>query len=285
VLPALLLGYLFDHAGIMVTTGGPEVYPPPVRAAHAPSVLLCNAVFLQTIRCAPAGSNVALWSLANEFWYYVLWPLLLAPWLVRRPRRERAALLALGVGIAAWLTTAEHSGALFVLYMVVWLIGVVPFVVRGPWFGTTPRRTALLFVALLIAIRIGVRLDLEADPWRVFALDLGVALAFANVLASLRSDHVTRLLPGSAWHRAAAEFSYSLYAVHVPIVTFASALLASRFGIGWHMPPSGVLVYVLSVGYVAGAIVCGWAFARVTEAHTTAVRRRVARLLARRPSR
>jgi peptidoglycan/LPS O-acetylase OafA/YrhL len=41
-----------------------------------PSVFLGNLFFLQTIYVPPLGSNDPLWSLAYEFWYYLLFPLI-----------------------------------------------------------------------------------------------------------------------------------------------------------------------------------------------------------------
>ncbi len=50
-------------------------------------VLLCNAAFLQTAACPQFAANGALWSLFNEFWYYMLFPplaLALLPGCLRR---------------------------------------------------------------------------------------------------------------------------------------------------------------------------------------------------------
>ena len=47
-----------------------------VDAAWSLSTLLGNLVGLQTLVVPPFGENFPLWSLANETWYYVLFPLL-----------------------------------------------------------------------------------------------------------------------------------------------------------------------------------------------------------------
>ncbi|MFL9909315.1 hypothetical protein [Paraburkholderia sp. RL17-337-BIB-A] len=63
--------------------------------------LLCNVVFLQTLTCGTYGSNGPLWSLANEFWYYMWFP---ACYVLLRQRRGFSAIvagvLALGTMIA-----------------------------------------------------------------------------------------------------------------------------------------------------------------------------------------
>ena len=85
LIPGLLLGLLFDKLGgsIFVSTGlyshpleslGPGIATARITAGN----FLCNLFFLQTIVCPTFGSNGPLWSLANEFWYYVLFPVSLA---------------------------------------------------------------------------------------------------------------------------------------------------------------------------------------------------------------
>ena len=84
LLPALLFGVAVDHSGLRMFAGTHSVYtgPPglcvvPCNVADrvTPAVVAGNAVFLQTIIVDTAGSNNALWSLANEFWYYLAFPL------------------------------------------------------------------------------------------------------------------------------------------------------------------------------------------------------------------
>ena len=41
----------------------------------APHILFSNIFFLQGIYTPTFGTDGALWSLANEFWYYLLFPL------------------------------------------------------------------------------------------------------------------------------------------------------------------------------------------------------------------
>ena len=85
IIPTLILTLLLDNIGIQLTKGigydgqyyqmydfGPYS---SVGVDHSFLTLLGNLGFLQTIFVPAFGSNGPMWSLANEFWYYVIFPL------------------------------------------------------------------------------------------------------------------------------------------------------------------------------------------------------------------
>jgi Acyltransferase family len=95
LLPALVLGVVLDYTGLHLFSHPDSIYsaPPEQQLVYkdlltrlSVPVIVGNALFLQTIVVAPAGTNDSLWSLANEFWYYLAFPLLL---LVLRPDEKR----------------------------------------------------------------------------------------------------------------------------------------------------------------------------------------------------
>lgn len=85
LIPGLLLGLVWDTLGIRFfnATGiysaplNPFGEQIPVRAL-TPIAFLGDLLFLQTRFTPVFGSNGPLWSLFNEFWYYVLFPATLA---------------------------------------------------------------------------------------------------------------------------------------------------------------------------------------------------------------
>lgn len=99
LLPALVLGGALDLLGITLGRA-PALYAGQVQnhmlsnvsQALTPGIFAGNLLFVQGIFVATLGSNGALWSLANEFWYYILFPLCIAS---RRPPsasfRERSS--------------------------------------------------------------------------------------------------------------------------------------------------------------------------------------------------
>ena len=97
--PALILTLAADWVG---QRANPAAYagglnhvfksgPTPVEpAALGPLAFLGNLFFVQTVAVPVYGSNGPLWSLANEFWYYLVFPLLaVSVWrLTRRTHRK-----------------------------------------------------------------------------------------------------------------------------------------------------------------------------------------------------
>jgi peptidoglycan/LPS O-acetylase OafA/YrhL len=92
LIPALLLTLFWDSLGHHVNPegyqgafykvygSGPDTGAPAEWGIRA---FLGNLCFLQTILVPVYGSNSPLWSIANEFWYYLLFPLLLSVVLLR----------------------------------------------------------------------------------------------------------------------------------------------------------------------------------------------------------
>ena len=83
LIPALLLTLFWDKLGCSIAPGGYhgdycELYHSGpttlIPADWSIATFFGNAFFLQTILVPCFGTNGPLWSLANEFWYYLLFP-------------------------------------------------------------------------------------------------------------------------------------------------------------------------------------------------------------------
>jgi peptidoglycan/LPS O-acetylase OafA/YrhL len=208
------------------------------------------------------GSNGALWSLANEFWYYIAFALLLTGvfekrWTLRVAAMAGAALVGLTVG-------AEIS-----LYFLIWLMGVaINFTPRlrrggGIWVGVS---LSALMLALLAAK------SLRQAPGD-FTIGLAsTALIYALLQSSARSAGG---LFAALSHRL-ANMSYTLYAIHLPLAVFIAAwvLKARR----WYPDP---LHLALGLLVVAMALLYAALVARFTEAKTGTVREAFSKRFAR----
>ena len=109
LLPCLILGGVLDRLGTALGDGlvyagrygalRPWAPPEPIRLDLM--TLAGNLGFLQTIAVPTFGTNVPLWSLANEAWYYLAAFLLWSAWR-KRAQPVRAGLWA-GGALLLWL--------------------------------------------------------------------------------------------------------------------------------------------------------------------------------------
>ncbi len=131
LVPALVLTALWDQIG-MALTGSPfyagtmgAVYNSggsldPLR--YGAAAFFGNLAFLQTIAVPSFGTNGPLWSLANEFWYYLLFPLIFGA-LFAKARLGTKFLNATLALIICYLLPID-----IVILGAIWLFGVAAFV-------------------------------------------------------------------------------------------------------------------------------------------------------------
>jgi peptidoglycan/LPS O-acetylase OafA/YrhL len=264
---ALLLGAVWDNLGLHFFNAH------ALYSAHAPQspmffyavadrlnlpTFAGNLVFLQDLIVTPFGSNSALWSLANEAWYYALFPLLAVPLFAGGTRRGQVAGLLL-FAAGAWFVRGDML-ACFAL----WLLGLAPHAVRGPlpipaWLAPAAVATVLVLLRLHFF-----------DTLHPFWGHLLLAAAFTLWLCVMA--HRPLPVPGSAGlHRFLANFSYTLYLTHWPLVLLLAAALDQVFGPGYGLPLGwtslGILFGLLGVAYLYA-----WGLARLTERHTPGLR-------------
>lgn len=224
LIPALALTWLLDTwviaqnpaaaAGAYTSTwnSGPE---PGSPWSLAPLTALGNLFFLQTIFTPVLGSNSPLWSLANEFWYYILFPLVVvALGMIRRGAAARAVCALLAVAILVMLPP-DILG-----YGLIWLLGVGLAMFPQPGFaGSLMARlvSGALFLACLVLSKL--------DRFPSGSSDYFVALSFTLLAWCLKNNFggTARLLQTPA--RWLSEISYTLYVVHFPLIFALGALV------------------------------------------------------------
>jgi peptidoglycan/LPS O-acetylase OafA/YrhL len=205
LLPALLLTAMWDHIGI--THGDVHYYR---GARDGIGVFLGNLFFQQLIIYPVYGSNGPVWSLANEFWYYILFPLIFRSFIPSRTRPFQGPLLLAAVLLMLLLPKSLVAGGL------VWLMGTGSYLCV-----TSPRLKHLLanypvFIAssLLFLWILWDPVSLKF-PWPHYTL----GLTFALMVPFL----ATRSCPWETYHRFStwiSGISYTLYLVHFPFMIF-----------------------------------------------------------------
>ena len=274
LVPALLLTAVFDS---MTLAGAPkaihgdwfEMWNSGPASAEAwtitPAVALGNLFFLQTIACPVYGSNSPLWSLANEFWYYVAFP---AIWTLffRASRSSVVEKILCCVGLAllaGLLPLGIWQG------FSIWLLGCGACLIPAPrgWM----RFASLAGSGFGLLASLGLAKAGKVDG---FACDLLVGLFFTGLVVSAKAD----LRSYGKWLSGIATFlsdiSYSMYLVHFPIVV----MIAGYAYAGRQLQPDlkGILIFT---GWLALLVLASAGFWWGIERQTPKVRRLVEQLL------
>jgi len=269
--PALVLTALVDGFGRKLLPD-PGVYASGLFREHfGLGIFLGNVANLQEIYVPCYGTNSPLWSLSCEFWYYICFPLLAAP--LARNYSKALRVSAFALGLAIFLTLSFASGW-FRFGFLLWVIGALASLPTRPFIKSRWLAVAL-YVAAVIPIRLLIRGPLlAAHPWLFEAGDLVGTLLFSNLMLTVRHSPTQGWdLLRPAYHRRLADFSFSLYSVHMPVLFFLRASADSFIRPTWAGELATPAHWAAFVGAVATALVVAYGFSRLTEAHTGDARR------------
>lgn len=272
LIPALLFTLLIDQAirvvdpSILLGAHNGVINSGPTSLSYSASALtfIANTAFVQTIFSPVYGTNGPLWSLAYEFWYYLLFPILviilgLVP--ASKPKRVMLALLFLALSMFALQK--------LMFGFLIWLLGVGVYYAYtknllnfGKWFALPA------FGALGVTL-----LDSKLHfltPWMPNLSDLLLGIAFSFVLLSIRGMDINwqpmkYIRRFSIW---LSDISYTLYIFHFPLVMLFYALYYTE-GRGTLSPQS----LAIFCGVFLLLILGSWGFWWVFERNTYYVRK------------
>jgi peptidoglycan/LPS O-acetylase OafA/YrhL len=218
VLPALVLTFVLQWVGTMIN---PAFYAEIVRP-HDGLRMVLSGLFLQeawTISASPA-TNLPLWSLGYEFWYYALFG------------------AAVFVSSWRWKITVMLGMALLVGYKVlllmpIWLLGVALYI-YGRKIKVAKWVAQIGFVMAMTGFFAAVRLlpDYPVGhgfyPWfysGAFISDFATGLLLTAAIGCFDLGFSGIAVPASLERsvRWVADHTFSLYLYHFPLVIFATA--------------------------------------------------------------
>ena len=233
---------------------------------YSATAFVGNLAGLQTISVPQFGGNYPLWSLANETWYYLLFPLLV---LCAAPGRAGRRLLP----GALLLLVAVLLPFNMMLYFSIWLLGAGFSRVRLDC--SVPTRVALL--AMLAALSVYFRLTGKSSDMTVnsYPFHLVLSVLFVLFLSSTvikTNPHGKLVAPVRAAANFFSNFSFTLYVVHIPVLGMlgwlGAHLLNKRQLAADSMLDLGIYFAMLSV-----VVLFSYGFYRLFEARTYQVRR------------
>jgi peptidoglycan/LPS O-acetylase OafA/YrhL len=257
LLPALLLGAAADLVTFRVLHFPPPGYgaqsiPADVDSHLSLAWLAANALFLQGLFAPAFGSNGPLWSLTNEFWYYLWFPALH----LAMTRRRITVAAALAV-VTAMLFRPLLPG------FVCWLCGSALYMASRRYPGPNGLAGAFAWLPCLVLFVA----DRTTDSW---LRDIALALAAVPPLWQAMAWPFGR---GRAVAAYGAGSSFSLYVIHFPLLALTAALL----GLHERLRPTAVAVGGC-IALMAVLTLAAWGFSQLTERNTRRVRQSVARL-------
>lgn len=257
LLPAILLLCLLDGTGHLLDASSP-VYTSswrPTALGHQaindhyhPINWFVTVFSVESVVAEPLGSGNAFWSLGYEWVFYFVFPLLVLPF---RNRRSLLPPLVPIAGLLALLMLAGRGHDAF--YFSIWVAGAYARALVA--YADIPAWIAL--GGLVVAI---VAVALPPSPLHILT-----GLGFAIYLSRF-GNRERGLLP--RYDRRLADFSYSLYVVHLPIMVFVTLLL-NQSGIvpAQGLEATGTAAALISLLLIF-SIVVGWFFGIVFEART-----------------
>jgi len=213
-IPALIIGGVLDYLG-MTYFNQSGIYNNAYHfSAMDYSVIdrfnvqtfISNFFMMQTSLTPTFGSNGPLWSLANEWWYYLLFPVL---YLIFNSHNTMLRLIAL-LFIITMLSILNYE---LLLYFSVWLLGVLTFYYRKKI--NFPFIIYISYFLLLIAFAIS-RVNLFENN---YIHDLLIAFTLIILINNLSFINSSKQYLRK-FNQYFADFSYSLYLFHFPIVIF-----------------------------------------------------------------
>ncbi|MDQ1832174.1 acyltransferase family protein [Massilia scottii] len=269
LLPTFVLILAAGIASGVIDPRAPDFSP---ANDYSVAALAGNLVGLQTIVVPEFGGNFPLWSLSNETWYYVMFPLLLM--CVAASSGVRRALAASALLLVGALLPVE-----MVLYFTIWLLGAAFSRVRVECGA--PLRMMMLVVLAIASVVFRLKGSNDDMVFASYPQDLLLSVLFLLFLSST----VTPLPRAQKFvvplHRVAvffSNFSFTLYVVHVPVLGIIGYLGMTLFGCR-QMTANSLADLGVYLAMLAVVLVSAYGFYLMFEARTYAVRRWVKNLL------
>lgn len=247
LLVAVALTYLFDRIGSFF---GFSIYEQAtvydtinrnVLDDHSFSTLLGNLFFLMDFYVPVFGSNGPLWSLAYEWWFYVLYPLF---FLINKRSPLGAFVLVLLLFALVLIIPVDVLILRKVFsYFPVWWLGVILadiYAGRGRLSFSHLAPFSLLLMVMPFVLHLPNQILLfPALMW-----GLGFTGLFACLFHLQQKGYSINILN---WLKPMGDISYSLYVTHMPLMVLMSGWLFSKSSNGY-LPQSFIyLVVAMSI--------------------------------------
>lgn len=253
LIPALFLTALADHIGLRyfpnsMGYNGTIRYLGNVNAIDHMGIrnFVGNVFFLQNISVRTYGSNIPLWSLSSEFWYYLIFPLLYFCY-VERKIYVKIILLAFAC-IAFYFIGINIS-----LYFLIWLMGFAVVLLHEKF--SRPNKlfiNVLLFVSTILMVLVLNVIRTKGNKFIGNDFSLGIVIAIFIFCLVNKNINNKIFLKISTFF---SETSYSLYVIHMPLSILLTSWIISN-PVLWSM--KYFMIYLFLVALIIGITYIFW---------------------------
>lgn len=254
-IPAVFLTLILDKISIVYLSND-VLYQNRLEwldnSSYSASTFIGNLFYLQTLFFNSFGSNGPLWSLAYEWWFYVLAPFIILP---ARNKEYKYYLILFVISVFLFLTNPK-----ILIYFIYWFFGSLAYYISNKNFSIKLNCNLLVFMC-------SIMLFVSASITRLRFVDkiLGDFLISVSVAALIYFLIKRNKKMNNKILAFFTKISYSLYAVHLPVIIF----LVSTFGCFNHKLQPTLTNTLLNFVLLILVIIISYGFWYVFERNTS----------------
>jgi peptidoglycan/LPS O-acetylase OafA/YrhL len=263
LIPTFLLTLLFAlGTGVL----RPNTFDFSAANEFSAFVFAGNLIGLQGVAMNNFAGNYALWSLANETWYYLMFPLLMVLFTSRRYTARLASGAALV--LAAALLPVDIA-----LYFVIWLLGAAFSRLRIDC--TAGLRWAWFTLLAIFSTYFRLTGDNDHFDRTTLGMDIAISLLFLPLLSGLQFPVAATSALGPPLAQIGnffANFSFTLYVLHLPMIFLMKHLAVVWLGVG-QLSPNSPLHFAIYFSMLTVLLAGAHLSYRMFESQTYRIRR------------
>ncbi|WP_155754182.1 acyltransferase family protein, partial [Burkholderia vietnamiensis] len=171
-----------------------------------------NLFFLTRVTAPMFGSNISLWSLMNEFWYYLMLP----AGVIFMTGGAKQRIIAATILIVTFAVAINLSHGLllpFFIGFMIWLMGVVAYLIKP----TKSLVISALFAVAACSWMWATRAESEIDTTKdiLTGIIITCAIIATRIFPTRHLERISRFMAG---------YSFSLYTLHLPLIVMLMSL-------------------------------------------------------------
>lgn len=223
LIPALIFTYSIDRIGLIyfeenyIYNGSINELLININKSTNLQSFIGNIFYLQNVYVPSFGSNGPLWSLTNEFWYYILYGLILISVLPHSMTKHKL------ISISVIVLIFYILGYQILIYFPIWIMGALVHIISNKYQITKHNILILILLVLMISIlsiyKMGYISSISSDY--ILATIFSLILIQINEL-NMKSTILKKIAD------YLSKISFTLYLFHLPITILMTSILVEK---------------------------------------------------------